>query len=64
MVECGVDPRCLDTMSLYEILSMFESLKKRQEKAGGKKKVTNEEWKQAEEMLASVTVNDPKVKLH
>lgn len=48
-------------MSLYEILSMLRALEKRRQK--DKPQVSDEDWKQAEELLASVTANDPSVRL-
>lgn len=49
-------------MSLYEIVSMIKALEKRGKKHAPE--VSDEEWAQAEDMLRSVTRNDPKVVLH
>jgi len=49
-------------MSLYEIVSMIRALEKRNGR--NKPQVSDQEWQQAAEMLASVTVNDPSVRLH
>ncbi|MER8827234.1 hypothetical protein NKH73_14190 [Mesorhizobium sp. M0938] len=48
-------------MSLYEIVSMLRALEKRRTK--DKPTVTDEEWSQAEDLLRSVTMNDPNVRL-
>lgn len=49
-------------MSLYEIVSMLRELEKRRQK-DKPKEVTEEEWTVASEMLLSVTVNDPSVRI-
>lgn len=49
-------------MSLYEIVTMSNALEARDKTQ--KPKVTDDEWAQAEALLASVTVNDPSVRLH
>ena len=69
MVDLGVDPRAIDTMSLADISSMSKALKRRRDEANGDTKktgrqVTDEEWTQAQEMLASVSVNDASVQIH
>lgn len=69
MLDFQVDPRSLDTMSLAEIGSMMSALKKRREKDENQnrktgRQVSDEEWAEAQEMLASVTVNDPSVRIH
>lgn len=49
-------------MSLYEIVGMIRALEKRNKKS--QPQVSDEEWAQAEAMLAAVTANDPSVRLH
>jgi hypothetical protein len=49
-------------MSLYEIISMRQSIDKRS-KGSKAREVSDEEWAEAEELLQSVTVNDPSVRL-
>lgn len=63
----GGDPRVVDTMSLYELLSMFRAVEKLRKKAESKTTgpaVTDEEWKEAEALLTSVTLHDPSVRIH
>ena len=51
-------------MSLYELLSMFNEMDKQNKKHSGHREVSDEEWDQAAELLASVTLNDPNVRVH
>ncbi len=48
-------------MSMYEIVSMNAALQKMDKKQ--MPQVTDEDWAEAEAMLASVTVNDPSVQI-
>ncbi|MCC5777849.1 hypothetical protein H7H48_02205 [Nitratireductor sp. B36] len=48
-------------MSLYEIVSMVRALEKQGQKA--KPQVSDEDWEQAEQLLAAATVNDPSVRV-
>lgn len=50
-------------MSLYEILSMTRALEKDQKGKKGRQ-VSDEEWEQAENLLASVVQHDPSVMIH
>lgn len=49
-------------MSLYEVISMNIAMERLD--TTHKPQVSDDEWRQAEELLASVTVNDPSVRLH
>ena len=51
-------------MSLYELLSMFNEMDRQNKQTGQNRQVSDEEWDQAEELLASVTLNDPSVRIH
>lgn len=48
-------------MSYYEISSMLLEIEKSDTTASVQ--VTDEEWKEAEELLLSVTLNDPSVRI-
>lgn len=49
-------------MSLYEVISM--NVEMEQSSSAHKPEVSDAEWEQANELLKSVTVNDPSVRLH
>jgi hypothetical protein len=49
-------------MSLYQIVTMLRELEKRREK-DKPKQVSDAEWEQAEQMILSVTLNDPSVRI-
>lgn len=62
----GGDPTVVDRMSMYEILSVFASAQRLRRSADSKTgpSVTDEDWKNAEDLLSSVTHNDPSVRIH
>ena len=69
MLDFGVDPRAIDTMSLAEVSSMMRAIKKRRDESDPDSKkvgrqVSDEEWAEAQQLLASVSVNDPAVRVH
>ncbi len=57
-MDYGVDPRAMDDMSLYEIISMQQALARR-----GKPVVTDEEFDEGMELMRSVLSRDPTVRL-
>lgn len=63
-LNLGCDPRAVDTMSLYEILSMILELEKQNKGTTAHRPVSDEEWEQASQLIASVTLNDPSVRIH
>ena len=61
MLDFGVDPRCIDTMSLAEIRSTTKALAKRR----GKAELPSREVRDAkmQEFLSAVSW-DPRIKVH
>lgn len=65
MWESQIPPQSIDTMSLYEINSMLEAAEARKDRRDKKAPhVSDDDWEQAQDMLASVVGNDPTVRLH
>ena len=58
-LDFGVDPRAMDTMSLYEICSMQAAHAKR-----GKPAVTDKEFADGMALRDKVLGRDPSVRLH
>lgn len=61
MVDFGVDPRCVDTMSLGEISGMIDSLVKRRGKV---ELPTEKERSEAFAEFSDFVMNDPQVMVH
>lgn len=61
MVDFGVDPRSIDTMSLGEISSMIDSLSKRRGKV---ELPTDTERSEAFAEFSDFVMNDPQVMVH
>jgi hypothetical protein len=59
-LEFGCDPRAMDTMSLYEIISMQQAYVKRQEENGeGKARpMTDEEFEASKDVWRNMNLPD------